>query len=113
MELITILNRCHRFRVLSISTPTSVPTRRVSKWPCDRARVRPQSARAAICPAPGYDQLAERRFEFIPLWGFLVFLLYTMRRVNCRRCGIVAVEEGPWGDGKRTLTKAYMLFLGH
>jgi hypothetical protein len=23
----------------------------------------------------------------------------------------VAVEEAPWGDGKRTLTKAYMLFL--
>ena len=56
-------------------------------------------------PAPGYDQLAERRFEFIPLWGFLVFLLYTMRRVDCRRCGVVAVEEVPWGDGKRTLTK--------
>src|SRR4051812_17409605 len=34
-----------------------------------------------------------------------------MRRVNCRRCGIVAVEEVPWGDGKCTLTKAYMLFL--
>ena len=34
-----------------------------------------------------------------------------MRRVNCRRCGIVAVEEVPWGDGKRTLTKAYTLFL--
>ena len=34
-----------------------------------------------------------------------------MRRVNCRRCGIVAVEEVPWGDGKRTLTKAYMLFF--
>ena len=61
--------------------------------------------------APGYDQLAERRFEFIPLSGVFVFLLYTMRRVNCRRCGIVAVEEVPWGDGKRTLTRAYMLFL--
>ena len=78
--------------------------------------VRPRNGSAAVCsrchlPAPGYDQLAERRFEFIPLWGFLVFLLYTMRRVNCRRCGIVAVEEVPWGDGKRTLTKAYMLFL--
>ena len=34
-----------------------------------------------------------------------------MRRVNCRRCGTVAIEEVPWGDGKRTLTKAYMLFL--
>ena len=34
-----------------------------------------------------------------------------MRRVDCRRCGVVAVEEVPSGDGKRTLTKAYMLFL--
>jgi len=34
-----------------------------------------------------------------------------MRRVDCRRCGVVTVEEAPWGDGKRTLTKASMLFL--
>ena len=34
-----------------------------------------------------------------------------MRRVDCHRCGAVAVEEVPWGDGKRTLSKAYMLFL--
>jgi hypothetical protein len=32
---------------------------------------------------------AERRFEFIPFWGFLVFLLYAMRRVDCRRCQAV------------------------
>ena len=36
--------------------------------------VRPRKGSAAVCsrchlPAPGYDQLAERRFEFIPLWG--------------------------------------------
>jgi transposase len=78
--------------------------------------VRPRKGSAAVCsrchlPAPGYDQLAKRRFEFIPLWGFFVFLLYAMRRVDCRSCGVVAVEEVPWCDGKRTLTKAYMLFL--
>jgi transposase len=78
--------------------------------------VRPRKGSAAICsrchqPGSGYDQLPERRFEFIPLWGYFVFLLYTMRRVNCRRCGVVTVEEVPWGEGKRTLTKAYMLFL--
>ena len=61
-------------------------------------------------PAPGYDQLPERRFEFIPFWGFLVFFLYRMRRVNCRNCDVV-VEEVPWGDGKHQLTRAYMLFL--
>jgi len=46
-----------------------------------------------------------------PCRGSFVFLLYPMRRVDCRRCGVVAVEEVPWGDGKRTLTKACMLFL--
>ena len=64
--------------------------------------VRPRKGSPAVCSrchltAPGYDQLAEQRFEFIPLWGFLVFLLYTMRRVDCRRCGVVAVEEVPLG----------------
>jgi transposase len=74
---------------------------------------RPASRVCSRChwPASGYDQLAERRFEFIPFWGFLVFLLYSMRRVDCRRCEAVIVEEVPWGDGKRTLTRAYMLFL--
>jgi transposase len=78
--------------------------------------VRPRKGSTAVCsrchqPAPGYDQLAERRFEFIPLWGLFVFLLYTMRRVDCGPCAAVVVEEVPWGEGKRTLTKAYMLFL--
>ena len=62
-------------------------------------------------PAPGYDHLPEQRFEFIPFWGFLVFLLYSMRRVDCRRCNTVFVEEVPWGDGKHHLTRACMLLL--
>jgi hypothetical protein len=37
--------------------------------------------------------------------------LCSMRRVSCPRCQTVVVEEGPWGDGKRTLTRAYVLFL--
>jgi len=28
-----------------------------------------------------------------------LFLLYRMRRVECRNCGVV-VEEVPWSDGK-------------
>ena len=111
MELITILNSCHHF-------PGFVYQR--ARFSADRksieVSVRPRKGSAAICsrchqPAPGYDQLGERRFEFIPLWGFFVFLLYAMRRVDCRRCGAVVVEEVPWGDGKHTLTKVYMLFL--
>ncbi len=59
---------------------------------------------------PGYDRLAERRFEFVPLWGIAVFFLYRMRRVDCPTCGIV-VECVPWAEGKQHLTTAYMWFL--
>ncbi len=111
LQLITILNRCHRF-------PGFVyhQARFSSDHQSIEIAVRPRKGSKAVCsrchkPAPGYDQLTERRFEFIPFWGFLVFLLYSMRRVDCRRCQAVVVEEVPWGDGKRTLTKAYMLFL--
>jgi transposase len=54
--------------------------------------------------------LAARRFAFVPLWAIPVVLVYVMRRVNCRRCG-VTVEMVPWGDGKRHLTRAYAVFL--
>jgi transposase len=111
MELITILNRCHRFRGFVYRQ-----ARFSSDGKSIEVVVRPRKGSAAVCSrchrtATGYDQLPERRFEFIPFWGFLVFLLYSMRRVDCSRCQAVVVEEVPWGDGKRTLTKAYMLYL--
>jgi len=111
LQLITILNRCHRF-------PGFVYQQ--ARFSADHKSieisVRPRKAYAAVCslchqPAPRYDQLAECRFEFIPLWRFFVFLLSTMRCVDCGRCAAVVVEEVPWGAGKRTLTKAYMLLL--
>jgi len=110
MELITILNQCHRFRGFVYHHDRFSPDKKVIE-----IGVRPRVGSAALCsgchqPAPGYDHLPERRFEFIPFWGILVFLLYRMRRVNCRDCGVV-VEEVPWGDGKHQLTRAYMLFL--
>jgi transposase len=111
LQLITILNRCHRFPGFVYQQARfSADSKSIE------IAVRPRKGSKAVCsrchqPASGYDQLAERRFEFIPFWGFLVFLLYSMRRVDCRRCQAVVVEEVPWGDGKRTLTRAYMLFL--
>jgi len=63
-------NRCHRFRGLSTSTPASVPTRRVSKWSCDRARVRPQSARAAICRRPVTTNSPSGALSSFPRGGF-------------------------------------------
>lgn len=110
MELIAILNNCHRHRGFVYQKARFGPGRKSIE-----VDVRPRAGSAAICsgchrPAPGYDHLPERRFEFIPFWGFLVFLLYRMRRVECRHCGVV-VEEVPWSDGKHQSTKAHMLFL--
>ena len=59
---------------------------------------------------PGYDRLARRRFEFVPLWGIPVFLVYAPRRVECPACG-VWVEAMPWASGKSHLTQAYAWFL--
>ena len=60
--------------------------------------------------APGYDRLAERRFEFVPLWQIAVYFVYAMRRVDCPTCG-VCVERVPWCDGKNQLTTTYRWFL--
>lgn len=59
---------------------------------------------------PGYDRLAERRFEFIPLWGIAIFFLYALRRVDCASCGVV-VEKVPWAQGKETLCIRYQWLL--
>ena len=74
MELITILNRCHRFRGFVYHHAHFSAHKKSIE-----VAVRPRLGSAAVrsrwhFPAPGYHQLAERRFEFIPLWGFLVFL---------------------------------------
>jgi len=90
MELITILNRCHRFRGFVYQHAYFSADKKSIE-----VAVRPRKGSASVCsrchlPAPGYDQLAERRFEFIPPLGVLVFLLYTVRRVDLsplRHCG--------------------------
>jgi len=61
-------------------------------------------------PAPGYDRLPERRWQFVPLWGLATWFRYAPRRVQCPEHGVV-VEDLPWSDGKRPLTCALMGFL--
>jgi len=56
-------------------------------------RIEPRANSHAICSgcgqrASGYDRLAERRFEFVPSWQIAVYFVYTMRRVDCSRCGV-------------------------
>jgi len=78
-------------------------------------RIRPRRGSRAACSGcgkrgPQYDLLPPRRFEFVPLWGLLVFFVYAMRRVDCPRCG-VKVERVPWAQGKSPITTTYAWFL--
>lgn len=59
---------------------------------------------------PGYDRLAARRFEFVPLCNMAGFFIYAMRRVDCPTCG-VTVERVPWASGKWHLTTSSRCFL--
>lgn len=69
-------------------------------------------ARCSRCrqPAPGYDQLPRREWLFLPLWVFMVYFIYTPRRVKCPEHGVV-VEHIPWSAGKRPVCVAMMVFL--
>ena len=113
MLLTRVLNQCQHFPGFVYE-----PARFTGDGQSILIPIRPRKRSRAICsgchrPAAGYDQAPKpRHFEFIGVWGFLVFFVYCMRRVDCKQCGIV-VEEVPWGSGKRSLTKVYRHFLGH
>jgi transposase len=77
--------------------------------------VRPRRGTRPICSGCSrrgsvYDTMPQREFQFVPLWGIAVFLLYSMRRVNCVPCG-VHVESVPWAEGKRRTTTSFEWFL--
>jgi transposase len=112
MRLITLLNHCERFSGFVYEKARLCQESRAIE-----IEMRPRRGSKPVCSGchergTTYDHLRVRRFEFVPLWGFMVLLLYCMRRVDCETCG-VRVEEVPWATGKHQLTKAYMLFLAH
>ena len=108
MRLPTILNRVEKFQ--------SFVDGEASLEPCDDALalVVPREPRkngrgygsSWGRPGPADDRLEQGRFEFVPVWGILVFLAERLRRVNCRRCG-VTVAMVPWCDGENPLTTTY------
>jgi transposase len=112
MRIQTILNRVEKFKSFVyggafLEEPKAGPALIV--------QMKPRANSLPFCSGCGrrgrvYDRLEERRFEFVPLWGILVFLAYRMRRVDCPTCG-VTVEMVPWCDGKNQLTTTYRWYL--
>ena len=111
MRLITVLNRCTKFKRFVFEGSHLDGHGRIM------VSLRPRKNSRGECSncgqlSPTYDTATEpRRFELVPLWGFPVFLVYRMRRVACKACGRVVVEKVPWSTGKHHLTDIYRCFL--
>lgn len=112
VQLKTILNRVQKFKSFVY---TDVEWADDEEELAIEVTIEPRQNSRPVCSGcgkkgPGYDHRDTRTFEFIPLWGILVFYVYTMRRVDCPKCGI-KVERVPWAQGKRTVTTTYAWFL--
>lgn len=114
MQIKTILNRVQKFKSFvytSVRLIESQESLELEVAVIERSNGKPICSGCG-CQRPGYDRQPQRRFEFVPLWGIKVFLLYAPRRVDCPSCG-VRVEQMPWALGKRPLTKSYGWFLAN
>ncbi len=112
MQLKTILNRVHPCPGFVYSKCLLIEDHGGKRLD---VLVKPRGRSRGVCSGcgqrrGGYDHLPQRRFQFVPLWGIAVFLLYSMRRVDCGRCG-VTVEWVPWAQGKSHVTLAFAWFL--
>ncbi|MFH1235423.1 MAG: ISL3 family transposase [Parcubacteria group bacterium] len=109
MNVKTILNRCHPIKHFVYGAARFVGNE-------IRVAVRPRKRSQGFCGGcgrrgPTYDTAHKPRlFEFIPLWGYAIFLVYYMRRIDCFDCGI-RTEQVPWAEGKNQCCNVYRLFL--
>ncbi len=112
MHIKTILNRVHKIKGYVYG---SMKLNELKDETILEIEIKPRQGNRPICSGcgkkrSGYDRLDARRFEFIPLWGITVHLIYEMRRVACSGCG-VKVEKTPWANGKHGLSNTYQWFL--
>lgn len=112
MQLKTILNSIEKHPLFIYQTPVMITNNGDKRIEIPiKARKRSKGlCSGCLRPSPGYDRQPLRKFEFIPMWGFLVFFLYAPRRVSCLKCGI-KIEHLPWANGKSNQTKSYAWFL--
>jgi transposase len=112
MQVKTILNRIENFKSFVYAAVRWTTHQGEAALEVEVRARRNSRPRCSGCgkPRPGYDRRPARRFEFVPLWGLKVFLLYAPRRVACLGCG-VRVEHLPWATGKSQLTQTYAWFL--
>jgi transposase len=123
MELITILNRCHRFRGFVYQHAYFSANKKSIEVASDRARVRPQSARAAICHMLVLARWARRlswketaeafrtswdkvfdAVEHVVTWG--------LEQRTLGQIDAIGVDEIQYSKGHKYLTLVYQIDLG-
>lgn len=107
MHIRVMANRCYRHKGFVYSRESFD-----SDTETIELHVRPRRGSKPRCSHCGHagsvhDVLAPRKFQFLPLWTYAVFLVYAMRRVDCRHCNAVFVEQVPWAEGKSRVTHAF------
>jgi len=112
MQVKTIINRIEKYKSFVYEKVQMIENGKQLEL---EVQIRPRHNSRPVCSGcgqrrPGYDTLGRRRFEYVPIWGILVYFVYTMRRVDCPQCGI-KVEQVPWAQGKRSVTNTYGWFL--
>ena len=117
MLLKTLLNRVHPVKGFVYESDRLIDDAAAVNGARIEAILRPRKRSRGFCSGCGkrgrtYDTQPTRRFDFVPLWGIAVALVYAPRRVDCRRCG-VKVEWLPWVEAasKSPMTIALTVFL--
>lgn len=117
MLIKTLLNQVHPVKGFVYGKLTQIKDDSAPDGLRIEVEVRARKGSRGVCsgcgkPGPGYDRLAVREFDFVPLWAVAVTLLYALRRIDCPRCG-VKVERVPWCDpgSKSPMTTAFKVFL--
>lgn len=118
MLLKTLLNRVHPVKGFVYKDDRLVEAPASPNGVRIEAILRPREGSRGICSGcgsrgPTYDTQPARHYGFVPLWGIPVTLVYTPRRIDCKRCEAVKVEWLPWSEAasKRPMTIALMVFL--
>lgn len=88
MLIKTLLNSVEKHKGFVYLDPKLVL---VGTWKQIHVWIRPRKGCKGLCsicltPGPTYDTLGERRFQFVPLWGMVVYFLY--------------VERSTWSEGQ-------------
>src|ERR1700719_4675478 len=117
MQLKTLLNRVHPVKGFVYGKPRQIEDDSAPNGFRIEVELQPRRRSRGVCSGcgkagPGYDRLAVREFDFVPLWGIAVTLLYALRRIDCPRCE-AKVEQVPWCDPgcKSPMTTAFKVFL--